>query len=125
MTTPADELRAAAEKLRELAAKATTGICPDWIYSAVRHVARNCQIECSHGEHQDWDQPQWDRYADWPYIAAMHPGVGALVAKSLERNAGRAQEIQDHLGDEFQDGALDQDIHDALAVARALNGTTS
>ena len=89
MSTPADELRAAAEKLRELAAKATTDICPDWIYSAVRHVARNCEIECSHDDHQAWDQPQWDWYEDWSYIAAMHPGVGYALADWLDTEAQR------------------------------------
>lgn len=108
MTTPADELRTAAEKLRELAAKATAGICPDWIYSAVRHVARNCQIECSHDDHQDWGQPEWDRYADSPYIAAMHPGVGLALADWLESAAVDAEQI----GPDPR----------ALAVARAING---
>lgn len=108
--TPADELRTAAARIRELAAKATSGICPDWVYSAVRHVARNCagSFECRHPEHQGWDQPEWDRYDDSPYIAAMHPGVGSALAAWLDSAAVDAREI----------GANPQ----ALALARAING---
>jgi hypothetical protein len=112
MTTSADELRTAAEKLRALASKATTGICPDWIYNAVRHVARNCQIECSHDDHQDWEQPEWDRYADSPFISAMHPRVGLALADWLDETARNAEpfgEINTH----------------AVETARAINGTAS
>lgn len=105
----AAELRTAAEKLRELASKATTDICPDWIYSAVRHVVRNCNVECSHDEHQDGTEPEWDRYDDSPYMAAMHPGVGAALADLLDDQAD---------GDDH--GVINPW---ALNVARQINGT--
>jgi hypothetical protein len=60
--------------VREAAArKATAGVCPDWVSSAVRHVARNCQIECSHDDHQGFDQPEWGRYDDSPHIILNSP----------------------------------------------------
>lgn len=65
---------------------------------------------------------------------ALYPGafsadrtVAALVrahdpiATWLERHAGIAAEVQQHLGEEFQEAALDHDTLDALAVARAMN----
>lgn len=56
--------------------------------------------------------------------AAILPGgVGAPLATLLERKAKQASEIEQYLGDSFQDGALDQDIHDALAVAREILGS--
>jgi len=58
-----------------------------------------------------------------PYIALMHPGVGHALADLLDRQGRIAREVQDHLGAEFQDGALDQNVHDALAVARDINGS--
>jgi len=51
-------------------------------------------------------------------------GMTKPVAKLLDRQARVAQELQDYLGEEFQPGALDQNVHDALAVARAITGGT-
>lgn len=60
-----------------------------------------------------------------------HPGltvgidtdVAHTLADLLDRQGRIAREVQDQLGAEFQDGALDQNIHDALAVARAITGS--
>lgn len=122
-TTPAAELRAAATKLRALASKATSGICPDWIYSAVRHVARNCNMDCSHDEHQGWDQPEWDRYEDSPYIAAMGPAVGLALADWLDGTAATIEAVLR----KHEDAATETShwVAPALAVARALNGGQS
>jgi hypothetical protein len=80
---PADEIRRAADVLEQAATKATDGICPNWIYLAVRHIARNCQVDCPHDDHQGYDQPEWDRYDDSPYLNLATPGVGVLVAQLL------------------------------------------
>lgn len=53
-----------------------------------------------------------------------HNGEAQAVATLLERQGNIAAEMQDFLGEEFQDGALDQNVHDALAVARQILGTT-
>jgi len=50
----------------------------------------------------------------------LHPRVVDAVADLLERQGRIAAEVEQHLGEEFQDGALDQTVHDALAVARAV-----
>ncbi|MER5461629.1 hypothetical protein ABT010_13265 [Streptomyces sp. NPDC002668] len=119
--TPEVELRAAAAKLRGLASKATTGICPDWIYSAVRHIARNCNVDCSHDDHQSYEQPEWDRYEDSPYIAAMHPGVGLALAQWLETEA------ETWAGDEVHSRCSEKacTLEAALAVARQILGDAS
>ncbi|MFE3583719.1 hypothetical protein [Streptomyces vinaceus] len=100
--TPAEELRAAAEKLRVLAAEASPA---PW--------AAN-----------QWGNVETADYAEvaevWPlsapanvnvnYIAVMHPGVGAALARMLEQAA---------------DALAGQDVPDdepALAVARAILG---
>ncbi|MGV9226358.1 hypothetical protein ACWDPF_27235 [Streptomyces albogriseolus] len=80
--TPADEIRAAADMLRN-------ALYPG-AFSADRTVAA--------------------------LVRAHDP-----VATWLERHAGIAEELQQYLGEEFQEGALDHDTHDALTVARAMN----
>ncbi|WP_030319657.1 hypothetical protein [Streptomyces flavochromogenes] len=51
-------------------------------------------------------------------------GMAEPVAQLLDHQARIAREVQDYLGDEFQDGALDLNVHNALAVARAITGDT-
>lgn len=121
--TPADELRAAAEKLRELATAATPGICPHWAYMAVRHIARNCEIECDHDEHRNLDQPTWDRFEDAPYIAAMHPGVGLALADWLDGTAATIEAVTRKHGDAAHEGS--HWVAPALAVAREINRAAS
>ena len=122
---PADELRAAAEKLRKLAAYATPA---PWTWK--RWHSDTCPADCDdptcfllivgspYGPVGDADVDR-DVFAversvhergesDAAYIAAMHPGVGELLAKWLESAAEDAEQI----------GA----DHRAVAVARAING---
>lgn len=93
----AEVLRRAAALMRENAEAATPDICPEWTRSAVRHVARNCDIECWHEDgdplldsvvHDDdasWNT--WDRYKDAPHIASWHPAVALTVARLLDDTA--------------------------------------
>ncbi|WP_344098580.1 hypothetical protein, partial [Nocardiopsis tropica] len=68
---------------RETANAATDGVCPDWTRLAVRHVARNCDLECpTHGEDRE-ECAQWDRYDDSSHMTLWHPGVARLVADML------------------------------------------
>lgn len=112
MTTPADELRTAAERLRRLAATATPGpwegVVDDhgrgevdasvWADSINYYITEKVS---SGARHQ----------ADAHYIAAMHPGVGAALADWLQSEAELLA------NDDFPA------IHaHALAVARAING---
>lgn len=83
MTTPADELAAAAETLKTARFAGAMTATP--VVAAL--------------------------------IRAREP-----IANWLQRHSGIAGEMQQYLGEEFQDGALDHDTHDALAVARAITG---
>ncbi|MEV6146391.1 hypothetical protein [Streptomyces sp. NPDC051992] len=116
MPSPAAELRTAAMRIRGLNASATPGICPDWTYNAVRHIARNCQIKCSHDEHQGHDQPEWDRYEDAPYITLMqNPDLGNALADWLDAHAN----VLSAAGQYDPDSSL---ARHALAVARQILG---
>ncbi|WP_399559234.1 hypothetical protein OH809_45515 (plasmid) [Streptomyces sp. NBC_00873] len=128
MTNTRAELREAAMRIRGLNASATPGICPDWTYNAVRHIARNCQIECSHDEHQGHDQPEWDRYEDAPYITLMqNPDLGNALADWLDEAARYAALYADlHTASTgAAPAAADHDTltRHALAVARQILGT--
>lgn len=109
MTTPAEELRAAAEKLRQDAEAARLASPLPWFVTD-EHVVR-CADESIVADRSSTTRPQ-DR-ADLPYIAAMHPGVGTALAKWLISWGGIELE-------EF--GPLPEDAQHALAVARAING---
>lgn len=114
--TPADELAAAAEKLRTLIGRATEAPwstqwddqqhqlvgraraypIAEWTYAIVttEPKASEQRAECD--------------TADADYIAAMHPGVGKALADWLNSAAEDAEQIG-------------PDPH-AVAVARAING---
>lgn len=111
MTTPADELRAAADKLRALASTATDGPWHQkgigdegWtVTSANRFIA----------ETEDSEKGRAD--ADW--IATMHPGVGNALADWLDLFANT------EFDPEATIQVTDRSHECALAVARAINGT--
>lgn len=61
------------QALEKLAQEASGGKwCSDWCYSAIRHVQRNCDIECGTHSGTDDECNQFGRY-DGPYIAAACP----------------------------------------------------
>ncbi len=109
MTTPADELRAAAEKLRKLAQAATPG---PWEYDPEPY---------GYGDDiyydVDGDNGGWAAHAESQptaaYIAAMHPGVGLALAEWLEAEAAQA---------EFADG---WESPHSTTLARLINGGAS
>ncbi|APE21368.1 MULTISPECIES: hypothetical protein [Streptomyces] len=98
--SPADELRAAAEKLRDYTS--TTSPAP-W------HVNQWDNVETAGREEMAEVWPlQANPSANATYIALMHPGVGTALADLLDDQAD---------GDD--EGVINPW---ALAVARALNG---
>ncbi|MER6492655.1 hypothetical protein [Streptomyces griseorubiginosus] len=109
MTTPADELRAAAEKIRALAATATDG---PWHQSGIGDegwtVASPDQFIA---ETEDGEKGR----ADADYIAAMGPNVGEKLARWLDVTA-------DSLAANTHPGWQEAVAPDALAVARTLLG---
>lgn len=115
--SPADELRAAAGKLRETATAAAHASPGNWTITPER------VIRCDSGEgvivaDRSCADPGED--ADLPYIAAMCPSVGAALADWLDYHAA----MSDRLAQLFDDPPLTPDDHPALAVARAITGGT-
>lgn len=113
-------LREAAALMRERAEAATDGVCPEWTRSAVRHIARNCDIECWHKDsdplvkkyHDADGMPEtWTRYDDAEHIASWHPAVALAVADWLDKEAAWVDL-----------GAANSPDNEALAVARAYLG---
>lgn len=119
--SPAEELRAAADRLEALAKDATPG---PWR-----------SAEQTHGE---WFGIQSEHFAlgtafeqaDATHIAAMHPGVGLALSAWLRQAAidewahGRPDCCEDGC-DECDDDLLAPHLRRALAVARAINGSAS
>lgn len=127
MTTPADELRTAADNLRKLIAAVPTehwGARP-WHVEECSDTddMSSCPCIVAQGEYREFDQPQippvqYVADAESPdfaaYIAAMHPGVGTALAKLLELAATEYDpdaEVRE----------TDRSHAAALAVARAVN----
>lgn len=103
MTTPAEELRTAAEKLRGLAATATDG---PWHQSGIGDEGWTiASADQFIAETEDSEKGR----ADADHIAAMHPAVGLALADWLGETARNAEPF----------GPIS---HHAVNVARAING---
>jgi len=115
--TPADEIRTAAETLRQLVTFLgdcrgpwTVGTPPSGYPQSISNVGvPYCVADC----HED---PSIPAFTIAPYIAAMHPGVGKALAGWLESWTGI---------DFREDAAMPEDARHALAVARAVNAATA
>ncbi|MFE9317868.1 hypothetical protein ACFYNV_22615 [Streptomyces albidoflavus] len=105
---PADTLRAAAERLRELAAAALGNDRP-WRYAK---GLPDDSVRTSTG----WEVVYGQDPANLHYIAAMHPGVGNALAAWLESWTGI---------EAAEDGPLPDDLRHALTVARQILGSTA
>lgn len=119
--TPAEELRAAAAKLRETAGTATDGPWqldgPYWWHSGdCTHVVTDARDRMSVAVMpQREDAPHRDANAAW--IALAHPGLAEPLAKWLEREAKYAERAAGR-----GSGFLSEPDREALAVARAILG---
>lgn len=84
-----DDIKARAEKFG--------GICPDYMYWAIRHVARNCDIGCALELDENHDCNRPDRY-DGKGIAVALSDLAVMVAVVEEvqrvRDTMRAEEGQ-------------------------------
>lgn len=144
--TPADELRAAADKLRKLIAAVPTQHWSDRPWHAEEcsdtdDTSPNpCPCIVAQGEYRNFDQPQippiqYVADAETPefaaYIAAMHPGVGAALAAWLDQAARYHDAGVQAADDVFRDDPAGREAflttgpgapsEHALAVARAIN----
>lgn len=119
--TPADTLRAAAEKLRATAGNATEGAWALWrdldhqgyitvgdAAGVITPPALESSGACNPVAHVYVEE-------DAEHIALMHPGVGLAVGRWLESWTGI---------DLAEDGPMPEDAQHALAVARQILGTT-
>ena len=142
MTTPAEDLRAAAAKLRELATAATPG---PWRQHDTHLGQYGYTATVLSGEGNDTDlrawlpsmsQEPWDEARNvWPdaaYIAAMHPGVGLALAELLEHHALHVDAVHKAAANVWHEGEAEraewvekQISTPALAVARAITGGSS
>lgn len=122
MTTPADELRTAAEKIRDLATRTNTTL--------ERNDIQWTDLTVSDKAYRATASPMvWSQYA-----ATTHPGVGLALAEWLEHEAAGHEAVQS-LGDLTSELLIEMEqvesearfVHStlpqALAVARAINGT--
>jgi hypothetical protein len=102
----ATELRTAADKLRSLATRTTTTL--------ERHEVQWTDLTVS-------DTAAKARPMVWSqYAAAMHPGIGTLLAQLLEVEADVVAARTAHDGTE--DYAADYGTNHLLDIARLING---
>lgn len=129
--TPADEMRAAADKLRKLIAAVPSERWGDRPWHAEEctdtDTMEGCPCIVAQGEDRDFDQPQdppIQYVADAEtaefaaYIAAMHPGVGTALAEWLDATA---ESLDKTTHPEWQEMVAPH----PLATARALLGGAS
>ncbi|MCK2144864.1 hypothetical protein MWG58_28905 [Streptomyces sp. WAC00276] len=122
--TPADTLRAAAEKLRALADAAHGS---PWAAVEIPRPGYDLPAWWVESDHQDPDGSTSATVADCPwgeadahYIAAMHPGVATALAKWLEAEAAQPLTAQ-----HSPRCTADCTTTAALTVARQILGSTS
>ncbi|MFI8351255.1 hypothetical protein [Streptomyces sp. NPDC085596] len=131
----AEELRAAADRLRGLA----TAVPTEHWGSRPWHVEEcsdtdtmeSCLCIVAQGEYREFDQPQIppvqyiadaETREHAAYIAAMHPGVGTLLAQLLEIEADVVA-VRTAM-DGTEDYALDGGSDYLLDIARLINAAT-
>jgi hypothetical protein len=106
--TAADEIQAAIEKLS--ASRLYLVACPEFQYSAVRHIARNCDME-----HEcESEECGWDRYQTAPAFDMLTRTIDAqltILSYGLSVHNGKYSDLTPPVE------------HYALALARAINGT--
>lgn len=100
-------------------------ICSEWTRQAVRHIARNCDIDCNHDDLEErWVDGQlvdaegvshggWDRYGDAPWFALMGAYLAAPLVSWLRTVA------------ELDAGFSSESTGEAVKFARALIGVQS
>ena len=130
-------LTRAADRLARLAETTTKNICPEWTRLAVRHVARNVDIDCGHGvdieesgrtyTDQDpgdgFDHSGWCRYAtDAPWIATLSPAVAPHLVAWLRYTAKRVEVISRVFTAAAYAKALETQYAPPIAFARVVLG---
>lgn len=130
MTAPAEELRAAAKKIRNIATKATPG---PWV--SLEHgdrIVRDPAVTwaeadddpCGEGAPLEYviDEPLEYNRDNGDHIALWHPGVAELVAAWLDDEADMLRTASGRRMSTEQITAAEHWHRHGLAVARAING---
>lgn len=130
MTTPAHEMRQAAGILRRDAEAAHRASPAPWTVTDERVV--RCADGMIVADRSGTDHPA--ERADLPYIAAMHPGVGAALADWLDEAAHRYEASVQAADDVFRDDPAGRDAFlttgpgapspHALTLARTITNHT-
>lgn len=115
--TPAEELRAAAEQLRQDVRNALADSPLPWV---VDEDVIRCGTEGSVVVDRSCDL---DGNGDMPYIARMHPGVGAALVELLDYAARYADLVDSLAGRPIEEPHPDRHTRHLLAVARTILGT--
>jgi hypothetical protein len=124
--TPAAQLRAAANGMRQDAAAATPGpwrhMCLGSEGCVVTRTSGPLRERHTRGTVARFGWKEWKAdHADAVFVASMHPGVALAVADWLEAEAGRAADL-----DGYEDSAayplMLAGFRHPLAVARAYLG---
>lgn len=117
---PAEELRAAAAKIRARAEDATEGPWrvdhpeyPEKIYGGSHE-----HIGVVAGSRWGGEANVFDNNDDAYHIALWHPGIAELVARILDAAAGVANDEAEWLGDR-----IEVVLAEELELARAINST--
>jgi hypothetical protein len=107
--TAAEEIQAAIVKLS--ASRLYLVACPEFQYSAVRHIARNCDME--HECESESEECGWDRYQTAPAFDMLTRTIDAqltILSYGLSVHNGK-----------YSDPTPPVENY-ALALARAING---
>ncbi|MER5882688.1 hypothetical protein ABT160_02550 [Streptomyces sp. NPDC001941] len=115
MTTPADELRIAAAKLRDLADAISAPDPRDRAFHADGATVTQGRSVIGY----DVATAETPELAE--YIAVMHPGVALALVELLETEAAVADGFRDR-APQITDEQIEAICHGPLAVARAING---
>jgi len=117
MSAPVEELRVAATKLRETAARATPG---PWAVSRIPGIGQT--VDDPEGRLCVPVGTQWISTADGAWIALASPALAESIADLLD---GVADVVDEHDPEDGCGCTRSDSFHPALRLARAINGGAS
>ena len=108
------------EGRRLVAGLRCVSLCESWMQWGIRHLVRNCEIGCDHGEDGCNDTP--DR-GDGAAIARLLGMLPALLSATEERD--RLREALEALLDASLEEALYHEAHGHAEAARTCRSTAA
>ena len=113
-----EEIQAAIEKLT--ASKLNLTACPEFQRSAVRHIARNCDMECECGG----EYCGWDMYDTAPALDMLIRTVDVQLALLGDFLAVTVKDDALLVGALIADDFIGTPSDALMALARAINGAS-